>query len=103
MDENDRQGKQTDKNDLSLEVAHEQIVVFLSAGVLSSTLLCVFSFQYASEEAELLLVGNKLDCEADRIISRQQGERVGQHSNNHDITDPPNYVGLKWWNVTVAL
>lgn len=32
--------------------------------------------QYASEEAELLLVGNKLDCETDRIISRQQGERV---------------------------
>ncbi|KAI3374762.1 hypothetical protein L3Q82_021316 [Scortum barcoo] len=31
--------------------------------------------KYASEEAELLLVGNKLDCESDRIISRQQGER----------------------------
>ncbi|CAI5640263.1 unnamed protein product [Oreochromis niloticus] len=31
--------------------------------------------KYASEEAELLLVGNKLDCETDRIISRQQGER----------------------------
>ncbi|PWA30120.1 hypothetical protein CCH79_00009668 [Gambusia affinis] len=30
---------------------------------------------YASEEAELLLVGNKLDCETDRIISKQQGER----------------------------
>lgn len=32
--------------------------------------------QYASEDAELLLVGNKLDCESDRIISRQQAERV---------------------------
>lgn len=32
--------------------------------------------QYASEDAELLLVGNKLDCEADREISRQQGEKV---------------------------
>ncbi|CAG07123.1 unnamed protein product [Tetraodon nigroviridis] len=32
--------------------------------------------KYASEEAELLLVGNKLDCEGDRIISRQQGERM---------------------------
>lgn len=36
---------------------------------------CV-SVQYASEDAELLLVGNKLDCESDRIISRQQAERV---------------------------
>jgi len=32
--------------------------------------------QYASEDAELLLVGNKLDCEVDREISRQQGEKV---------------------------
>ncbi|KAI5616471.1 ras-related protein Rab-12 isoform X1 [Silurus asotus] len=31
--------------------------------------------KYASEEAELLLVGNKLDCEADRVIARQQAER----------------------------
>ncbi|XP_061879584.1 ras-related protein Rab-12-like [Entelurus aequoreus] len=31
--------------------------------------------KYASEEAELLLVGNKLDCESDRVISRQLGER----------------------------
>ncbi|KAJ8407004.1 hypothetical protein AAFF_G00292800 [Aldrovandia affinis] len=31
--------------------------------------------KYASEEAELLLVGNKLDCETDRVITRQQGER----------------------------
>lgn len=31
--------------------------------------------KYASEDAELLLVGNKLDCESDRIISRQQAER----------------------------
>ncbi|XP_037132470.1 ras-related protein Rab-12 [Syngnathus acus] len=31
--------------------------------------------KYASEEAELLLVGNKMDCESDRVISRQQGER----------------------------
>ncbi|KAJ8272893.1 hypothetical protein GJAV_G00094680 [Gymnothorax javanicus] len=31
--------------------------------------------KYASEEAELLLVGNKLDCEADRVITRHQGER----------------------------
>ncbi|XP_048366655.1 ras-related protein Rab-12 isoform X1 [Sphaerodactylus townsendi] len=32
--------------------------------------------KYASEDAELLLVGNKLDCEVDREISRQQGEKV---------------------------
>uniref|UniRef100_A0A8C6NV24 Ras-related protein Rab-12 n=1 Tax=Nothobranchius furzeri TaxID=105023 RepID=A0A8C6NV24_NOTFU len=38
--------------------------------------------KYASEEAELLLVGNKLDCEADRVVSRQQGERV---SSKHDF------------------
>ncbi|KAG9331827.1 hypothetical protein JZ751_016910 [Albula glossodonta] len=31
--------------------------------------------KYASEDAELLLVGNKLDCETDRVITRQQGER----------------------------
>ncbi|KAK7944675.1 hypothetical protein WMY93_000403 [Mugilogobius chulae] len=31
--------------------------------------------KYASEDAELLLVGNKLDCESDRVISKQQGER----------------------------
>ncbi|KAJ8374950.1 hypothetical protein SKAU_G00055300 [Synaphobranchus kaupii] len=31
--------------------------------------------KYASEDAELLVVGNKLDCETDRIITRQQGER----------------------------
>ncbi|CAB1326898.1 unnamed protein product [Coregonus sp. 'balchen'] len=31
--------------------------------------------QYASEEAELLLVGNKLDCETDRIITKQTAER----------------------------
>ncbi|TRY66097.1 hypothetical protein DNTS_035588 [Danionella cerebrum] len=31
--------------------------------------------KYASEDAELLLVGNKLDCEFDRVISRQQAER----------------------------
>ncbi|CAO2616748.1 Ras-related protein Rab-12 [Lemmus lemmus] len=34
--------------------------------------------KYASEDAELLLVGNKLDCEADREISRQQGEKFAQ-------------------------
>lgn len=34
--------------------------------------------QYASEDAELLLVGNKLDCETDREISRQQGEKFAQ-------------------------
>lgn len=39
------------------------------------SLLCLV-LQYASEEAELLLVGNKMDCESDRVISRQQGERV---------------------------
>ncbi|XP_022351158.1 ras-related protein Rab-12 isoform X1 [Enhydra lutris kenyoni] len=32
--------------------------------------------KYASEDAELLLVGNKLDCETDREITRQQGEKV---------------------------
>ncbi|XP_072115221.1 ras-related protein Rab-12 isoform X1 [Mobula birostris] len=31
--------------------------------------------KYASEDAELLLVGNKLDCEVDRAITRQQGEK----------------------------
>ncbi|XP_033914881.3 ras-related protein Rab-12-like [Acipenser ruthenus] len=34
--------------------------------------------KYASEDAELLLVGNKLDCEADRKITRQQGEKFAQ-------------------------
>ncbi|XP_036029284.1 ras-related protein Rab-12 [Onychomys torridus] len=34
--------------------------------------------KYASEDAELLLVGNKLDCEVDREISRQQGEKFSQ-------------------------
>ncbi|KAF7245131.1 Ras-related protein Rab-12 [Varanus komodoensis] len=34
--------------------------------------------KYASEDAELLLVGNKLDCEVDREISRQQGEKFAQ-------------------------
>uniref|UniRef100_A0A8C2YNX7 small monomeric GTPase n=1 Tax=Chinchilla lanigera TaxID=34839 RepID=A0A8C2YNX7_CHILA len=34
--------------------------------------------KYASEDAELLLVGNKLDCEMDREISRQQGEKFAQ-------------------------
>lgn len=41
--------------------------------------------QYASEEAELLLVGNKLDCETDRIISRQQGERVGSTAKSFTV------------------
>ncbi|XP_037364720.2 ras-related protein Rab-12 [Talpa occidentalis] len=34
--------------------------------------------KYASEDAELLLVGNKLDCETDREITRQQGEKFAQ-------------------------
>ncbi|XP_018123391.1 ras-related protein Rab-12 [Xenopus laevis] len=34
--------------------------------------------KYASEEAELLLVGNKLDCETNREITRQQGEKFTQ-------------------------
>ncbi|XP_075069411.1 ras-related protein Rab-12 [Mixophyes fleayi] len=34
--------------------------------------------KYASEDAELLLVGNKLDCEIDREITRQQGEKFAQ-------------------------
>ncbi|XP_033613310.1 ras-related protein Rab-12 [Fukomys damarensis] len=34
--------------------------------------------KYASEDAELLLVGNKLDCELDREVSRQQGEKFAQ-------------------------
>ncbi|KAK1337596.1 hypothetical protein QTO34_002229 [Cnephaeus nilssonii] len=34
--------------------------------------------KYASEDAELLLVGNKLDCEMDREITRQQGEKFAQ-------------------------
>ncbi|XP_043922461.1 ras-related protein Rab-12 [Protopterus annectens] len=34
--------------------------------------------KYASEDAELLLVGNKLDCEADREVTRQQGEKFAQ-------------------------
>ena len=40
------------------------------------TFACLIVLQYASEEAELLLVGNKLDCETDRIITKQQAERV---------------------------
>lgn len=85
----------TVKSDRSLEVVGSP-----SAGVLSlsSTLLCFF-FQYASEEAELLLVGNKLDCEADRIISRQQGERVGQCSHMIDHRS----ATLVWWNTAVIL
>ncbi|KAM9633145.1 ras-related protein Rab-12 [Trichechus inunguis] len=34
--------------------------------------------KYASEDAELLLVGNKLDCDTDREITRQQGEKFAQ-------------------------
>nr|KAF6423505.1 RAB12, member RAS oncogene family [Rousettus aegyptiacus] len=34
--------------------------------------------KYASEDAELLLVGNKLDCETDREITKQQGEKFAQ-------------------------
>ncbi|KAG9479049.1 hypothetical protein GDO78_012617 [Eleutherodactylus coqui] len=34
--------------------------------------------KYASDDAELLLVGNKLDCETDREITRQQGEKFAQ-------------------------
>ncbi|XP_008576980.1 PREDICTED: LOW QUALITY PROTEIN: ras-related protein Rab-12-like [Galeopterus variegatus] len=34
--------------------------------------------KYASEDAELFLVGNKLDCETDREITRQQGEKFAQ-------------------------
>ncbi|PIO41271.1 Ras-related protein Rab-12 [Aquarana catesbeiana] len=34
--------------------------------------------KYASEDAELLLVGNKLDCESNREITRQQGEKFAQ-------------------------
>ncbi|XP_071463219.1 ras-related protein Rab-12-like [Marmota flaviventris] len=34
--------------------------------------------KYVSEDAELLLVGNKLDCESDREITRQQGEKFAQ-------------------------
>lgn len=45
----------------------------------------LFSFQYASEDAELLLVGNKLDCEVDREISRQQGEKVGENKSQHSF------------------
>ncbi|MBN3307027.1 RAB12 protein, partial [Amia calva] len=53
--------------------------------------------KYASEDAELLLVGNKLDCETDRIISRQQGEKVGAQSplnisNCRDYRCPPKLI-----------
>lgn len=32
--------------------------------------------QHASEDIELLLDGNEEDCERDREITRQQGEKV---------------------------
>lgn len=57
-------------------------IMLLSINETSWLFLCLC--QYASEEAELLLVGNKLDCETDRAISRQQGERVrSQHTLLH--------------------
>ncbi|XP_062950850.1 ras-related protein Rab-12-like [Cynocephalus volans] len=34
--------------------------------------------KYASENAELLLLGNKLDCEMDKEITRQQGKKFAQ-------------------------
>lgn len=58
----------------------------INSGTLHAKVLVMYSkiyipfdfpvLQYASEDAELLLVGNKLDCEADRVIARQQAERV---------------------------
>lgn len=62
MDEDDRQGAQTSKTRIHF--------------LLCSNYLTFGFVQYASEDAELLLVGNKLDCESDRAISRQQAERV---------------------------
>lgn len=48
--------------------------------------------QYASEDAELLLVGNKLDCETDREITKQQGEKVramwGAGERKSEVTVP---------------
>lgn len=52
--------------------------------------------QYASEDAELLLVGNKLDCETDREITRQQGEKVRGMGSRGDVavhTAVPSAVG----------
>ena len=48
------------------------------------TFACLLVPQYASEEAELLLVGNKLDCETDRIVTKQQAERVRQTDRQTD-------------------
>lgn len=64
MDEDDRQGAQTSKTLIHFRLCCSYLT-FGSGSV-----------QYASEDAELLLVGNKLDCESDRAISRQQAERV---------------------------
>lgn len=46
----------------------------------------MFELQYASEDAELLLVGNKLDCEVDREITRQQGEKVRTGLTKFSVT-----------------
>lgn len=61
--------------------------------------------QYASEEAELLLVGNKLDCETDRIISRQQGERVCSkhtlHQQQHSFLH--HWVSYRDWKSAMTV
>lgn len=75
---------------------------FCSCDELSFT-LCVFFPQYASEEAELLLVGNKLDCEVDRIISRQQGERVRHHSNMISQCDQTNLIQILPFSLCISL
>lgn len=48
--------------------------------------------QYASEDAELLLVGNKLDCETDREITRQQGEKVRETCGAGERSQFPHFV-----------
>uniref|UniRef100_A0A8D2CQF0 Ras-related protein Rab-12 n=1 Tax=Sciurus vulgaris TaxID=55149 RepID=A0A8D2CQF0_SCIVU len=43
--------------------------------------------KYASEDAELFLVGNKLDCETDREITRQQGEKFAHAKDNFNVDE----------------
>lgn len=83
MDEDDRQGAQTTKTPISYLLCSKYLSTLYLISIYISTprerflLMCCFaSVQYASEDAELLLVGNKLDCESGRAISRQQAERV---------------------------
>ncbi len=77
MDEDDRQGAQSNKAQISYLLCSKYLSPLDLIPVYHTKRTSfTASVQYASEDAELLLVGNKLDCESDRAISRQQAERV---------------------------